>query len=186
MATPRTEAEPQPSKPQRSARSALIWGAVCAVCAGGFWVFAYSLTAHYDMLPNANLKLFVPRAAPEIALTAAIGGLVSGVIVGLSSTNRGVALVVLGLGGTAVGAVGGLLTLPTIILLREQLDPLGSGAVLWCVVGFFAGGGAHYFSESGQPSEHSRSADARVRRAIFLFGLLGVVLFLFVITTTRY
>jgi hypothetical protein len=129
----------EPPKTLYSARTALGWGVACALCAGGVWLAGFLMLDVRIELPNYELLRRLPDAAIVIAVTGALGGVFGGLYGGLIYEASDPTPRVLVLGGAVVGAVGGALTIPTVILCREVVNPLTSSTLLWCAIGYFTG-----------------------------------------------
>jgi hypothetical protein len=201
VAHPQPDTEPPPQE-LWSARTALGWGVACALCAGGVWLAGFLVLGVRIELPNIELQHRLPNAAIAIAFLGALGGVFGGLFVGLIYDAADPTPRVLVLGGAAVGALGGTVTIPTVILCREVISPLASSTLLWCAVGYGTGRIAYRLSlrKSNSPPgdedewvaqmsarERNKTAEWVYVRLLPVLALLGWgCCVFFTLLTTRY
>ncbi len=202
MSLSHTTSEPPPKEP-RSAFVALGWGLACAACAGGVWVGGFLILDERIELTNGELKYRFPTAAILIAFAGAFGAVLGALLVGLLYAASTKTPKVLALGGSLMGIVGGVFTIPTVIVCREWVSPLASSAILWTFIGFFAGLRAYRLSqwrpepskreaEGEEPTDQLGARYQQVRawiiiRLLPLLAILGLTVCQWLtILTTRY
>lgn len=142
-ASPREIVTGEPAAPAHStAFAAVRWALLCATATGGVWALA--LTAASALL-DFSVQPSDLDATPAAALlaggiTAAVG-LVAGSVVGLLRGGEQRLAWAVGLGtlGVLAGSIGGGLSVPAIMLLRDSLDPIVSSALAWTLAGLAVG-----------------------------------------------